>query len=368
MTTRESATVAAGTDNPGNPVERTEPRERTPWLLAFLCLLIGFLPSNSVIAGPLKSNGSPGLIIAIILFVLSLLGFCLVRRTGDRRTLRPGLVLILLYFLLNLAVAGVGFSHLDSAAVEANKIRTIIWLVATVGLALYAMTRVETTRQRTIVLGFLATGLTFACFVAVLQNSLKLDLSLLFQPPGFVVNTGDQGRGVGGGIGEVRFGSLRAAGTALHPIELSVMAAVAVPLTIHFARYATNRQVRWLAWLACGVALFALPAAVSRSGVLALAAALLVYMWAFNVRQIASAIATAAAVLLVQFAIFPNNLQALWQTIVNSRDDPSITDRTNDFIKVSQTFHEFPVFGIGLGGALPSEYGFLDNQWLHAAS
>ena len=81
-----------------------------------------------------------------------------------------------------------------------------------------------------------------------------------------------------------RLGVRRVWGTAALPLEFAVLAAVTVPLTIHFARYAANRQVRWLAMLACGVALFALPAGVSRSGVVALAAALLVYMWSFKVR------------------------------------------------------------------------------------
>src|SRR5262249_50964415 len=41
--------------------------ERTPWLLAFLCILIPALPSFVVLAGPLKSNGSPARMIAVLL-------------------------------------------------------------------------------------------------------------------------------------------------------------------------------------------------------------------------------------------------------------------------------------------------------------
>ena len=365
MTTREPVTVGSP-DHPGNPVEGTQPRERTPWLLASLCLLIGFLPSNSVPAGPLKSHGAPMMLIAITLCGLSLLGFGLIRRTEATRTVRPGIVLILLYLLLNLAVFGVGLSHLDGALVEANKTRAVIGLLATVGVAIYAMTRVETTRQRTIVLGCLATGLTFSCFVAVLQNATKVDLHLLFQPPGFVVNEADQGRGTSLDTINDRLGAVRASGTAIHAIEFSVMAAALVPLTIHFGRYATNRQVRWLAWLACGVALLAIPASVSRSGLLALFAALLVFIWACKVRQIITALVAFAVFVGVEMVAFPKNTHAMWQTIVTAREDPSITDRTADYAKVSQTFHSSPVFGIGPGGSLPSVYGFLDNQWLQA--
>ena len=41
-------------------------------------------------------------------------------------------------------------------------------------------------------------------------------------------------------------------------------------------------------------------------------------------------------------------------------------ERIADYAKVSQTFHDHPVFGLGLGGSLPTEYGYLDNEWLQA--
>src|SRR5690242_7772870 len=100
-----------------------EKRERTPWLLAFLCLLIPMLPSYSVLAGPLKSNGSPAKLIAVLLFCLLLLGFAVRRRTTGYVTLRTGVVLIGLYLILILTIEGVGLSHLDNGTVEAGKIR-----------------------------------------------------------------------------------------------------------------------------------------------------------------------------------------------------------------------------------------------------
>src|SRR5262249_58689156 len=114
----------------GTSAEPTEPRERTPWLLAFLCLLIPFLPSLLVPVGPLKSNGSPAKVIAILFFGFAILGFFLIRRTATTRSLRPGVVLILVYFLLELVTYGVGRTHLGSTLLEANKTRWIIILLA----------------------------------------------------------------------------------------------------------------------------------------------------------------------------------------------------------------------------------------------
>ena len=138
-----------------------------------------------------------------------------------------------------------------------------------------------------------------------------------------------------------------------------------VLLTIHFARYAANRQVRWLAALACGVALVALPAAVSRTGVVALAAGLLVYMWNFKARNLAFVVVGAAAGVLGYIAASPDPANALWQTIVNSEQDPSIAFRTNDYARVAETFRAHPLFGLGLGGNVSNSWDYaLDNEWL----
>jgi hypothetical protein len=340
-------------------------RERTPWLLAFLCLLIPILPSYSVPPGPLKGNGSPAKLLALALFGLAVLGFVLVRRTTTTRRLRPGVVLILVYLLMVLAVYAVGLSHVDSAIVESNKTRVMIVVIANVGVALYAMVRADTARQRTILLGCLAVGLTFNCVVGLFQSSTNIDLHLLLQPPGFVDNQTDQGRGIPATLTE-RFGARRAFGTSGHAIEFSVLAAVTVPLTIHLARYAAQRPVRLLAALACGVALLAVPAGVSRAGVVALAAALLVYIWTFKLRQLGVAVLATAVALVAEFLAAPRAGQALWQTITNSAADSSVLERVADYAKVSVTFHDHPVFGLGLGASIPAEYGFLDNEWLQA--
>ncbi len=40
--------------------------------------------------------------------------------------------------------------------------------------------------------------------------------------------------------------------------------------------------------------------------------------------------------------------------------------RVGAYAVVSRTFHEHPVFGLGLGATPPVEYGYLDNEWLQA--
>ncbi|ANZ26211.1 polymerase [Rhodococcus sp. WB1] len=340
-------------------VRGAEQRERTPWFLAFLCLLIPCLPAFATLPGPLKSNGSPARMAAVMLFGLVVLGFLTVRRTTTHPTVNPGVVVMLLFFLLLTLVYGIGLLRTGDALVEANKTRAIITLVANVGVALYVLVRIESTRQRTIILGCLTVGLAFACSVGLLQSLTSIDLRFLFMPPGFVVNLDPEYLQF-----TERRGAVRVVGTSEHAIEFSVLAAVTVPMTIHFARYATRRSARWAAVATCGVALVSMPAAISRTGVLTLLACLLVYMFAFQVRQLVLAAVAGAAAIMGYAVAFPETLDALWRTITGSEQDDSILTRTADYAAVSQTFRENPVFGVGLGGAPPSAYQLLDNEWL----
>ncbi|MFD4179650.1 O-antigen ligase family protein [Rhodococcus sp. NPDC058514] len=335
-------------------------REKVPWLLGLLCFLIPALPSISVLPGPLRSNGSPARLIAILCFGLAVLGFVAGRRTsGYRGGANPGVVLIVLYFLLQMLIYGVGVLHLDTAFIEAGKTRAVIVLFANVGVALYVLAVVKTARQRSILLGFLVAGLGFACLVGLLQSFSGADLRYLFQPPGFILN-----------LEEVdlteRYGALRVVGTSTHAIEFSVLVAATVPLTLHLARYAGKALLRRLAAGVCLAALIAMPAAVSRSGVIALAAALFVYMFALTLRQIGAGILIGIGGVLGYMAVFPNAANALWLTIVTSQDDGSVLTRIDDYAAVAQTFHAHPWFGLGLGASDPTVYRFLDNEWLQA--
>lgn len=331
----------------------------TPWLLGFLCLLIPMLPSYSVFPGPLKSNGSPAKMLGVLLFFLVVLGFVTGYRDGVARQFRPATAIFSLFFLINLLIYGFGFSHISSDTVTAAHTRVMLSIVASTGIALYTLTRAKL-RDRHFLLGCLAISLTFNGIVALLHSQLHIDLRLLFQPPGFVENRtlGTELR-----LGE-RLGVLRAQGTANHPIEFSVLVAASVPITIYFSRFARSRGVRILATLATPVNVLALTASISRTGIIALITGLLILMWAFPLRKLATGVFVGAAVLVGTVAATPKNVQALWDTVINSSTDTSVLERIADYPRVSQTLREHPLFGLGLGGAEPSEYGFTDNQWL----
>ena len=341
----------------------SQERERTPWLLAFLCLIIPLLPSYVVPfgQGPLM----PAVVISIGLLGLVILGFIVSRRTARIQTFNPGVILILVFFLLELPM----LSHALNTQ--------FLMQLGAVGIALYTMTRITTTRQRSMLLGVLAVGLTFACIVGILQNYMNIDLRLLFKPPGFTelaqgglkLQPGQRLTNVGT---VARFSSNRSYGTASHPIEFSALAAATVPLTIHFARFAANRLTRLLATVGIGVAVLGIMASGSRTGIVGLAAALLIYIWAFDLRKLAVVVAVGAAVLGGIAALMPSgqvsrSAHGLWTAVTAgaSLQDVSVSERVDRYGTVLQSFRDHPLFGLG-GGRMAPGLVFLDNQWLYA--
>lgn len=337
-------------------------------MFALFCLIIGIFPPSLVFPGPLKGNGAPTRLIALLLLALVLLGFFVIRRSTEYEV-SPGVLLIASYFVLRFSTFAMGLSTPASERVEAATTRTLITVLADVGIALYAMTRIKTPAQHSFVLGFLSAGLTFCCIHGFLQNFMHLDIRYMLQPP-FLV----QWEPINEATGQFwrasladRNGATRAVGTTSHPIEFSVLASITVPLNLHLARFAVTRRGRVLAGFATVAALMAVPAGVARSGVIALVAAMLVYMWSFKLKQLAVGFGAVAAVVALEAVVAPNTLYALWLTIVNSQEDQSVLDRVSDYANVAKTFRQFPVFGVGLGGSMPSgDRGALDNEWLQA--
>jgi O-antigen ligase len=328
-------------------------------MLRLLCFLIPALPVYVVLPGALKGNGTPVRIITLVMFGLLILGFLTQRRSRGVRALNPGIVILLGYLTVWLVIAGVGLTAHDDFTTASNRTRSLLALVGHVAAGLYVLVSVRSARQRDVLLGWLAAGLTFACVVGLLQGVSSIDLRYLFQPPGFVLNTEDLA------LSE-RLGVTRVRSTSQHAIEFSVLAAVTIPLTVYFARHATLRRVRWLSAAACIIAALALPASVSRSGVISLLAALAIYVFAFKLRAIATAAVVITAAIGGYVATFPHVADALWRTFTGSSEDESVSGRLEDYAKVSETLGEHPIFGLGLGGTPPTEFGYLDNEWLQA--
>jgi O-antigen ligase len=140
-----------------------------------------------------------------------------------------------------------------------------------------------------------------------------------------------------------------------------------VPYCIHVARFAPERkQRRWAAFISLLV-VAAIPTSISRTGIVALFAGLLVMvpMWGWRLRYnlLVLGLGLGGALMVVR----PGLLGTMKAMFTNVGNDPSIQGRTQDYAYVGHWFSQRPWLGRGPLTLIPDLYGgmVLDNQWLY---
>lgn len=191
------------------------------------------------------------------------------------------------------------------------------------------------------------------------QSSFQFDLMKYIPKLGLQAKSSladFQGRGDGG--------LFRVAGTTFHYIEFSTVMAMAVPFAIHFMRFAPKRSSRQAFGAITLLTAAAVPLAISRTGVVALIAALAVMFGVWNWRMRYNALLWGIALTGIMFVAKPGLLGTLKAMFLYVGLDPSISGRTDDYEHVGRWFTERPWLGRGPGTLIPELYLFLDNQWL----
>jgi O-antigen ligase len=156
-------------------------------------------------------------------------------------------------------------------------------------------------------------------------------------------------------------GSLnRVAGTAAHPIELGVVSAMLLPLAVVIAwlEHERSRLSRYLPILLMGLAI---PFAISRAGVLALAVCTVVLLILLPNRERLRLLAMLPVGLVIVFMVAPGILRTFTVFFGLGTADPSITGRTRDFDTVADMITASLWLGYGPGGYPLNEW--LDNQY-----
>ncbi|MGI5212311.1 hypothetical protein [Plantactinospora sp. CA-290183] len=288
-------------------------------------VVLAYLLPSRLVFPPLSDLGKPGLVVGFGLLVwwaLSRLHPSLVTR--GQQPMRWAMAIYLVSLLLSyLAGQARGMPPLEANGAE----RTLLQALAGAGVLLATADGVLARDRIDKILRWLCWGGGFMAVVALAQFVLRIDLTtylklpplLAFhkEPVGFV----DRG---GGGL-------VRVAGTAGHYIEFSVLMAIGLVVAIHFARFAPLRRDRQaygaLAMLQAAV----IPISLSRTGVLALAAALLllVLFWplrtSFNVLVVGCFLTA-----LIQVAR-PGLLATLKSLLLAGESDPSVQGRLEDY-------------------------------------
>jgi hypothetical protein len=160
-----------------------------------------------------------------------------------------------------------------------------------------------------------------------------------------------------------RFGLTRANSTAAQPLELSAVLAISLPLAIHQARYATER-LRRRRWLQAGIIAAAIPMAVSRSALIALAvmAVLLVPTWPVRERRWAYTGLGACAACL--WLIAPKFVATFGKVFGQLGSDTSTTSRADALSLAGPLIGAHPWLGIGLATFSPQQAFFVDDQFV----
>jgi O-antigen ligase len=161
-------------------------------------------------------------------------------------------------------------------------------------------------------------------------------------------------------------GLVRVAGTAGHYIEFSVLMVIGLVIAIHYARFSADRRSRQIYAVLAIIQAGVIPISLSRTGVLALAAAVLLLALVWPLRTTFSVLAIGFLLAALIQVGKPGLLATLRALLLAGGRDPSVQGRLEDYRFVTPFIRNRPWFGRGVGTWLPESYQLLDNQWLVA--
>ncbi|MEE6257787.1 O-antigen ligase family protein [Plantactinospora sonchi] len=321
-------------------------------------LLLAYLLPFRLVFPPLSDLGKPGLMVGFGLLVwwgLSRLHPSLVTR--GQQPMRWAMAIYLVTLLLSyIAGQARGMPVLEVNGAE----RTLLQALAGAGILLAAADGVLTRERIDTILRWLCWGCAFMAFVALTQFVTRIDLTTYMKlPPLLTFHREVVGFRERGGDGLVRV-----AGTAGHYIEFSVLMVIGLVVAIHFARFADRRRDRQIYGALAMVQAAVIPISLSRTGVLALGAAILLFILVWPLRTTFNVLVVGCFLTALIQTVRPGLLATLKSLLLAGESDPSVQARVEDYDYVAPFIRERPWLGRGIGTFLPELYQLLDNQWL----
>lgn len=329
-------------------------RDAVTYLIIFSGLLF-LIPARIVLEGPLRSNGWPALIFAMGALLLWLIAWI----TGEfpaRRgnPIRWGVAALLVLALVSATTA---FRRPLESLEEGGVLRFLVFLLAAFGVVLLtaeltgSLVRLDSLVRAVIVLA------TVSSVIGLVQYALNgFDVDTFWTAiPGLRANSDL--------TSEFRSDLLRVQGTANHPIEFGVVAAMVAPLAAHYALDRGPSLGRTVMRGCLAVLIISLPLAISRGAVLALIAAFAVLAVSWGWRRRVNVLIIAIALVAVCRALFPSVIGTLTGLFRDIGNEPSSQGRIEDFDYVNGAIAERPWQGLGLGTFSPEVYFYVDNQY-----
>lgn len=325
-------------------------------LISVYLVLLFLVPANLTVHA-LGAAGSPAGIYGIGLFVTWVVARIRYAVPRDHAAIRWAFAVMVGAYLASYAV----MSTRPAVAAElSNADRGLLRLLGWAGVLLVAMDGIRTRAAMKRIMEITALCGAIVGLVGLSQYLLKFDPVVYIHIPGLSANSVND-------LTEIRSGFSRAAGTASHPIEYSVVMAIMLAAAIPLATrrgMPTNWRRLWIA--VATITIVAVPLAVARSGFVALAVllAIMVPSWPkawrrrFYVGLPFGLIAGRLA-----FPGLLGTIRSLFTSTFNGTDN-STKGRTQDYSAVAAYFHDRPWLGRGFSTFLPSTYRTLDNQYL----
>lgn len=331
-----------------------------PKLLRLLLLVILVLPSHMVVPA-VGASGSAGQLLA---FAVAALWF-LTTIFGLHNPIpygHPGRAAVLLWILVSCASYSAmfaGFSGTSDLAGRTAADRWLLLVVAGAGITFLVTESVRTLDDIKSVTRWILGGAAVCCIIALLQFVFQIDPTQWIAS--MMVGFQDNGSGI---AFQSRDSFVRVSGTMMHPIELSVVCSMLLPLSLWWALFDTKLN-RWVRFALPPLLFIGNVITVSRTGMIGLVLVAIVFIPYLPklAKQWAVVVVPAAVALL--FMMVPGLVSTLFSSATAGSNDSSITYRTDDYPLAWRLFFERPLLGMGPGSWMPDDTkNIFDNQYL----
>ena len=321
----------------------------TAYLTVWVVLLFG-ISAFQVVPG-FGAIGSPALLYTLPA-VLWWLAARAVPALGLDRSPSAMRVTLLLYGWYLLVSYVVAISRPLTELEHNGAHRGLITTISYIGMALLVLDGIDRLDRLTTLLRRVVWGGAFMSIVAVLQFAT----GDMFQipVPGLVWNHELEV--------ETRSVFTRPNGTAMHPIELSVVASALLPLAVHFALHARRGAPRQAAVVAAALIALTIPISLSRSGVLSAITALTIMFFGWGWRRRANAGLLIIGSVPLLWLLIPGLVGSIYALFAWFEQDTSITARIDRVPAVLALVRERPWLGLGNGTWSVEDYFLLDNE------
>jgi hypothetical protein len=327
-----------------------------------LALAALFVIPQRYIFEPLGAAGTPAIMAGVAAFAWWV--FSRMNGSSPGKGYNPSRIGLGILMTGALVAYTAGFTRPILPVEARNADRTLIIWIGYAGFLLLCADGVSDRRRLDVLLRRLVWGASYMSVVAMLQffSAGRFDLAKLLQPPGLTFKVAD----VETKESFARGLFYRVSGTAMHPIEFSVVAVAILPIALHFAFHDRHRGIiaRWTPVILIG---FAMPLAISRSGFLGLALAGLCFLPTIPATRRLQLAAVGVGAMAAMSVVVPGLLGTVKAFFEKAGQDNSISARTQDYQYLNSFFSQRPVTGRGFGTFVPTLYDFLDNQYLLTA-